>query len=103
MNFNSIKETKAYNIGFENGFNKAQNDIKNLENTMLQENAANEKRFFERKARDAQRLKEFKTLERALCLIQQKIARSKLSDEQQKILIEEIDVAITRFEKLLLV
>ena len=54
MNFNSIKETKAYNIGFENGFNKAQNDIKDLENTMLQENAANEKQFFERKARDAQ-------------------------------------------------
>jgi hypothetical protein len=55
------------------------------------------------KARDAQLSKEFKTLERTLGLIQQKIARSKLSDEQQKILIEEIDVAITRFEKLLLV
>jgi hypothetical protein len=55
------------------------------------------------KARDAQVLKDFKSLERALVLIQQKIARSKLSDEQQKILIEDIDVAITRFEKLLLV
>ena len=52
-----------------------------------------------RKARDAQLLKEFKTLERALGLIQQKIALSKLSDEQQKILIEDIDTAITRFEK----
>jgi hypothetical protein len=70
-------------------------DSRNLMEELRQERRDNE-------ARDAQVSKEFKTLERALGLIQQKIARSELSDEQQKILIEDIDVAITRFEKLLL-